>query len=151
MATYKKQLRDKDGNTIYPDVGLDLDSVVFSDDPTEPVGSLEPWIETEDITDGAITDDKIDFSTFPHIIACGTKNYSALNSQGYTSMSVTIPTQPDTNYYVSVANDNGNAYWTKIFFKIGGKTTTGFTIYVYNDGTTGQNSGAGVVNYIVAR
>lgn len=33
----KKQLKDKDGNTIYPDVGLNLDDVVYSDDP-ESVG-----------------------------------------------------------------------------------------------------------------
>lgn len=151
MATYKKQLRDKDGNTIYPDVGLDLDSVVYSDDPTEPVESLEPWIETEDITDSAVTGDKIDFSTFPHIVACGTRSYSALNAQGSASMSIVIPTQPDTNYYISLGNDNSNSYWTKLFFKIGDKTTTGFKIYIYNDGTTGQNAGAGVVNYIVAR
>lgn len=49
MATYKKQLKDKNGNTIYPDVGLNLDDVVYSDDPTEPVGNPEPWIETGDI------------------------------------------------------------------------------------------------------
>lgn len=37
MATYKKQLKDKNGNTIYPDVGLNLDDVVYSDDPTTPI------------------------------------------------------------------------------------------------------------------
>ena len=31
----KKQLKDKNGNTIYPDVGLNLDDVVYSDDPAE--------------------------------------------------------------------------------------------------------------------
>lgn len=45
----KKQLKDKDGNTIYPDVGLNLDDVVYSDDPTEPVENPEPWIESGDI------------------------------------------------------------------------------------------------------
>ena len=40
MATYKKQLLDKDGNVIYPDVGLDLDSVVYSDDPGETVDDI---------------------------------------------------------------------------------------------------------------
>lgn len=35
MAVYKKQLHDKDGNTIYPDVGIDLDNVVYGDDPNE--------------------------------------------------------------------------------------------------------------------
>lgn len=44
----KKQLKDKDGNTIYPDVGLDLDSVVYSDDPTTPT-STDPWIEGDDV------------------------------------------------------------------------------------------------------
>lgn len=37
---YKKQLRDKDGNVVYPDVGLNLDDVVYSDDPTEEIGSI---------------------------------------------------------------------------------------------------------------
>ena len=35
MATYKKQLHDKDGNMIYPDVGIPLDNVVLSADPEE--------------------------------------------------------------------------------------------------------------------
>lgn len=34
---YKRQLRDKDGNVVYPDVGLNLDDVVYSDDPTESI------------------------------------------------------------------------------------------------------------------
>ena len=37
---YKKQLRDKDGNVVYPDVGLNLDDVVYSDDPTEEFDSI---------------------------------------------------------------------------------------------------------------
>lgn len=37
---YKKQLRDKDGNVVYPDVGLNLDDVVYSDDPTEVVEDI---------------------------------------------------------------------------------------------------------------
>lgn len=58
----KKQLKDKDGNTIYPDVGLNLDDVVYSDDPTETT-TPEPWIETGDIVDGAVTKNKIDWSS----------------------------------------------------------------------------------------
>lgn len=49
MATYKKQLHDKDGNTIYPDVGLELDSVVYSADPTEPIETPSPWIKNTDV------------------------------------------------------------------------------------------------------
>lgn len=48
----KKQLKDKDGNTIYPDVGLNLDDVVYSDDPTEPVENPEPWVKSSDIVGG---------------------------------------------------------------------------------------------------
>lgn len=59
MATYKKQLQDKDGNTIYPDVGIDLDNVVYGDDPTTP-GAVTPWINTDDIQDGSVTADKLD-------------------------------------------------------------------------------------------
>lgn len=40
MATYKKQFKDKNGNTIYPDVGIDLGNVVYSDDPTTPIGDI---------------------------------------------------------------------------------------------------------------
>ena len=63
MTTYKKQLHDKDGNTIYPDVGIDLDNVVYSDDPTEPVPSPTAWVGTDEIEDNAVTNDKIDKST----------------------------------------------------------------------------------------
>lgn len=51
MTTYKKQLKDKDGNTIYPDVGIDLGSVVYSDDPTETT-TPEPWVKSSDIVGG---------------------------------------------------------------------------------------------------
>lgn len=40
MTTYKKQLKDKNGNIIYPDVGIDLGNVVYSDDPTTPIGDI---------------------------------------------------------------------------------------------------------------
>lgn len=66
MATYKKQLQDKDGNTIYPDVGIDLDNVVYGDDPTTP-GAVTPWIDTDDIQDGAVTSNKIDFTTYENV------------------------------------------------------------------------------------
>lgn len=40
MATYKKQLHDKDGNTIYPDVGIDLSTVVYGDGPGEAIDNI---------------------------------------------------------------------------------------------------------------
>lgn len=100
---------------------------------------------------GVVSATNIDFTTFPHIIACGEKDYSAINSQSSTDVSVTIPTQADTDYFVAIANDNKNSYWTKLFIRVINKTTTGFTINIYNDGSSGQNTGAGKVNYIVTR
>ena len=37
MATYKKRLKNRNGDTIIPDVGIDLGAVVYSDDPTTTV------------------------------------------------------------------------------------------------------------------
>lgn len=54
MAVYKKPLYDKDGNQIYPDVGLELDEVIYGDDPGQ-AETPSPWIETGDIKDGQIT------------------------------------------------------------------------------------------------
>lgn len=48
MATYKRQLKDEDGNTIIPDVGLNLDDVLYGTDP----GTLEtptPWVTGDDL------------------------------------------------------------------------------------------------------
>lgn len=58
MATYKKQLKDKDGNTIYPDVGVDLTNVVLSDDSSsvvEPTG----WVFANDLGSYSVTTAKI--------------------------------------------------------------------------------------------
>lgn len=138
-------------DAVFVDSNTTLDDALDEKADTDLTNVDAGSVTTAMIANGAVTNDKIDFTTFPHIIACGTKDYGALNAQGYTNMSVAIPTQTDTDYYVSIANDNSGSYWTKLFFKIGSKTTTGFTIYVYNDGTTGQNTGAGTVNYVVAR
>lgn len=71
----KKQLKDKDGNTIYPDVGLNLDDVVYSDDP-ESTGDdyidPESYSTTEKKTGGTWIDGKpiykktIDFGALPN-------------------------------------------------------------------------------------
>lgn len=54
----KKQLRDKDGNLIYPDVGIDLDEAIYGSDPGQ-VETPSPWIETGDIKDAQITTAKV--------------------------------------------------------------------------------------------
>ena len=72
---YKKQLHDKDGNVIYPDVGINLEDVVYSDDPTEPVDEIidpEGYYTSETKTGGTWIDGKpiykktINFGTLPN-------------------------------------------------------------------------------------
>lgn len=87
---YKKQLKDKDGNTIYPDVGIDLDNVVYGDDPTEPVTDPEPWIETGDIKDNAVTDDKIDWESMPGTLVKKVVLYSGSATAGNVTLSDSV-------------------------------------------------------------
>jgi hypothetical protein len=61
---YKKQLKDKNGNVIYPDVGLNLDAVVYSDDPTVVEPEPTAYIGTDEIEDGAVTPSKISSATY---------------------------------------------------------------------------------------
>lgn len=86
---YKKQLRDKDGNVVYPDVGLNLDDVVYSDDPTEEV-TPKPWIETEDIKDNAVTDDKIDWESMPGTLVKKVVLYSGSATAGSVTLSDSV-------------------------------------------------------------
>ena len=58
MATYTKQLKDKDGNIIYPDVGIPLGDAVFSDDPTE-ITQPNGWITSNDLADNSVSSDKL--------------------------------------------------------------------------------------------
>ena len=74
MSTYKKQLKDKDGNTIYPDVGIDLDNVIYGDDPTPISNYIDPasYSTTEANTGGTWIDGKpiykktVYFSSLPN-------------------------------------------------------------------------------------
>lgn len=76
MPAYSRQLKDEDDNIIYPITtaenvvdtdGVDLqtrvDTGVYLG--TGSVSSLSPWVDTSDIIDGAVTANKIDFSTMP--------------------------------------------------------------------------------------
>ena len=56
---YRKQLKDKNGNVVYPDVGV---------------------LGTNNIEDGAITSDKIDWTTFEDIVSQIT--FASIVSQG---------------------------------------------------------------------
>lgn len=82
---------------------------------------------------GAVTPAKV---SFPTIVAVGRASYTAGAGAG-VDITVTIPTQPDTNYYVMVTHSNATAVnqWTKIFAMVGAKTASNFKINVWNDGS----------------
>ena len=138
MATYKKQLKDKDGNTIYPDVGLDLDSVVYSDDPTEPVENPEPWIESGDITDDAVTDDKIDWDDISH---GWRKVYDVTITAASGTVNYDVPIDLENNrriaIYMSYEPSSGSIQWSYAQALNGSKS-------VINCFQTGVECGGGI-------
>lgn len=152
MATYKKQLKDKDGNTIYPDVGLNLDDVVYSDDP-EPVENPEPWIESGDIKDAAVTSGKIDWSTLTQSFSSaksyfrignlliyyggGTKTCAGSND---STVNITFsPAYADTNYRVIVSCAFNDANHENITPSGKIVSTTSATLNFWNKGSVAVN------------
>ena len=141
MATYKKQLKDKDGNTIYPDVGLNLDDVVYADDP-EPTTTPDPWIESGDITDDAVTDEKIDWDDISHgwrkvydvtiTAASGTVNYD---------VPIDIVNNRRVEVYMSYEPSSGSIAWSSAQVLNGSKSV----INCYQTGVEcGGGAGSGV-------
>lgn len=128
MATYKKQLRDKDGNTIYPDVGLELDNVVYSDDPSEPIDNIidpNSYSTTEKWTGGYWVDGKkiykktIDFGALPNAttksVSIGATNvghYIKFEGVAWTSTGTTLNfplvSPYNVTYQVGAYIDNGS-------------------------------------------
>lgn len=112
MTTYKKQLKDKDGNVIYPDVGIDLDKAVYSDNPE--VVTPEPWVNTTEIVDEAVTSAKIDWSTMRGVLCqpvyLGTKNLSNASQN------------IDIRYYFcdKVSGENAAVVYDEILFVVHG-------------------------------
>lgn len=82
-------------------------------------------------------------------IKAGTATIPGLNSYAYTTVSITIPTQTSTNYSAVVCLSGSTSYWTWLRFTIANKTTTGFDIGVYNDGSGA--TGDVDVDYIVVK
>jgi hypothetical protein len=87
-------------------------------------------VTTAKIVDAAVTSAKIDWSTVIH----GTSPASGtINTNSGTSISVTIPTQANTNYKVIITETESSGAWSWIASRVNNKTTTGFTIDLYNN------------------
>ena len=126
------------------------DGLIFSGTPKEIVtawppteNGLEvelPTIGTTDISsvgDGTITgaiksiNDTAIKRLYGHVV------FSNIASNGSQSITVNLPSGiSNTNYSVIVTPRDGSAYWTWMGYHVTAKTTTSFTINVYNDNTT---------------
>ena len=153
MANKIVTLKDSTGtDNCYPITPVDA---VFVDSNTSLSNVLDDKADKDmsNVPNGSIPAGKVDFSTVPHVIACGTKSYAALAAQAAVTIDVEIPTQPDTDYYISLAKVNNGAYWTKLYLTVreGSKTTSGFKVMVYNDDTGGHSATAGYFDYTVVR
>lgn len=100
----KKPLYDKDGNLVYPEVGIDLDEVVYAGDPEE-VASPSPWIETTDIKDSAITTAKVADGAITNVkianstIQSGKINWTTIFTDGLDTGWVSATSYINTTYF----------------------------------------------------
>lgn len=142
MASYIKTLKEDNGDITYPQTlgsavlltgGADLETELGKFVTAEDIATtsaLTPPVQTAMIADGAVTSAKIDWSTVVH----GTSPASGtINTNSGTSISVTIPTQANTNYTVIITETNSSGAWSWIASRVINKTTTGFTIDLYNN------------------
>lgn len=122
MATYKKQLKDSNGDLIYPVQGL-----------------------------GTITSDNIDWSTItPRIIQAGQISVGSVGANTEKRGIVAIPTQDDTNYvviYSHAADVSGYDHCVPTT-RTANKTTSQFQWNVYNSGSASGNL---VLGYVVVK
>ena len=100
-------------------------------------------VTTAKIANNAVTASKIDFTSF----IAGTANFPAVSAGGANDVSVNIPTQANTDYLIFLQLAGHTGYWTNLVYRPGTKTTTNFTITVYNSGS--GSSGSFQIHYLV--
>lgn len=107
MATYIKTLKEDNGDITYPitkagavllDGGTDLETELSQYVTAEEIGStagVTPVITTAMIADDAVTDDKIDWTSFGSsewpIINANTSNVNVNTNQFYSQYEYTVP------------------------------------------------------------
>lgn len=140
--SYIKILKEANGDITYPQTlasavhtsgGSDVETEMGKYVTAEEIAStsaLTPPVQTNMIADEAVTSAKIDWSTVVH----GTSPASGtINTSSGASINVTIPTQANTNYKVIITETDSTGAWSWIAHRVINKTTTGFTIDLYNN------------------
>lgn len=92
-------------------------------------GEIAAGDEAGLVGEGIVTADNIDFTT----IVSGIANIGVINSHSGKQVTVSIPTQKDTNYKVLVSGDGGGSAYSFIAFTVLNKTTTSFAIEGWNN------------------
>lgn len=106
------------------------------------------YIDTVNIVDKAVTADKIDFSSFPHIVACGSHTFTNISGNSGDTYQVTIPTQPDTDYYVMTSHQTPSQLYSYAVPAISNKTSTSFTLNVWNNNS---DTATAAIGWMVVR
>lgn len=133
MANYKKQLKDGDGNNIYPAQGLGTitsDNIDWSSLPQSMSGTTQS--DFKGYFD--IGDIRIQYYT-------GYKTGLNTGSTSYNGWSITWPVAFANNYYMAMAapmSDTGNVAGGE--FKVYARTTTGCSLNYNHTGQIGQGN-----------
>lgn len=133
MANYKKQLKDGDGNNIYPAQGLETivsDNIDWASLPQDMSGTTQSDFKGYfDI--GVI---RIQYYT-------GYKTGLNTGNTAYNAWSITWPATFANNYYMAMAapmSDTGNVAGGE--FKVYSRTTTGCSLNYNHTGEIGQGN-----------
>ena len=144
MATYIKTLKEDNGDITYPQTkagavllnnGSDLETELSQYVTAEDIAStsaLTPPVQTNMIANGAVTSDKINWTTLSHVSSVGASSNTQVSQTPTTLNEVTIP---ETGVYFASAtidpntlnNDLGNA---SVFLALNGSNAiTGTQVY----------------------
>jgi hypothetical protein len=108
------------------------DNLVYSTDGA--AGTLTPWIQSTDITSGAVTADKIDYAT---LVLSGTWTTTSTIAAVGNSLTTTVDVSSlgfssADDYIVILTNNGGGANYWATAETVTQKTATGFTITLWN-------------------
>lgn len=86
----------------------------------------------------------------PTLAVAGNNTVTGIPTSGGASKAVTIPTQPDTSYWVVLTRRGNPAYWSDVQYTVSSRSTSSFTISVYNSSSNGTPGSLGF-DYAVFR
>ena len=115
------------------------------------LGVVDNSVTTSKIADGAVTADKLNLSGLtPRIVKAGSVNIGSINANSDKTGSVTIPTQPDTDFIVLFSHQSKGNYYDRVAFTVTATTTASFSYAANNSSTSGTATNI-VMGYVVVK